>query len=143
MSALYPERMAKLAGSMREALQLLAELRDIPEDVFLSDKHRQSSAKYNFTIAIEAAIDMANHIISRDRLRTPEDYVDTFQVLTEAGAVPQDFADELKKMARFRNRLVHLYWSVDVSEIRRILVARLGDFDRFLSCVGQRMKADM
>ena len=43
---------------------------------------------------------------------------------------------ELKKMARFRNRLVHLYGDVDALEIRRILESKLGDFDRCLSGLG-------
>jgi len=136
MKNLDPERLERLIGSMRSALALLVELRDLPESEFLSDRHKQSSAKYNFTAAIEAAIDIASHIISRKALRVPEDYADTFQVLCEAGIVPSDFSEELKKMARFRNRLVHLYWNVDAVEVRRILETRLTDFERYLSCIG-------
>ena len=136
MKSLEPERMEKLVSSMRVALGLLDELRELPCAEFMADPHKQSSAKYNFTAAIEAAIDIASHIISRRALRAPEDYADTFQVLSDAGILPSDFTAELKKMARFRNRLVHLYWEVDTAELRRILETRLGDFTRYLSDIG-------
>ncbi len=139
MKPLDPERMGKLLSSMRVALALLKELRELPTADFIADPHLQSSAKYNFTAAIEAAIDIASHLISRRSLRAPEDYADTFQVLSEAGVLDPDFAGELKKMARFRNRLVHLYWDVDTSELRRILETRLDDFERYLSCIGKYM----
>jgi len=42
-------------------------------------------------------------------------------------------------MARFRNRLVHIYWDVDTAELRRILETRLGDFNRYLSEIGAYM----
>ena len=72
-------------------------------------------------------------------MRAPEDYADTFQVLAEAGIVDAEFAVELKKMARFRNRLVHLYWGVDVMELRQILATRLDDFETFISAIGSEL----
>jgi len=34
-------------------------------------------------------------------------------------------------MARFRNRLVHLYWDVEAETIYNILQSHLSDFERF------------
>ena len=39
----------------------------MPEQDFKKDSHKQSSAKYNFIEAIEAAIDIANHLILKKR----------------------------------------------------------------------------
>jgi len=50
----------------------------------------------------------------------------------------------LKKMASFRNRLVHLYWEVDNRTVYRILQENLGDFERYISYIVdfiQRSKA--
>ncbi len=126
------ERIQQLLGNMRESVHLLQELANLDKTDFVNDRHKQSSAKYNFVTAIEAAIDIANHIISRKAFRSPENYADTFQVLAEEGILDNEFAEELQKMARFRNRLVHLYWKLDVNEIWRILQSRLGDFDRYI-----------
>jgi uncharacterized protein YutE (UPF0331/DUF86 family) len=90
-----------------------------------------ASAKYNFIVAIEAAIDMINHLISKNGYRVPEDYADAFRVITENGLFPYEFCERLAEMARFRNRLVHLYWAVDVSWLHKILCEELGDFSLF------------
>ena len=123
MKPVDPERIAKLVGSIRESLRLLNEIKNIPESDFNGDKHKQSSVKYNFIISIEAAIDIANHLISKCGFRAPEDYADTFRVLAENNVLDLDFSMELEKMARFRNRLVHIYWDVDAKEIWNILAS--------------------
>jgi len=131
-----PERVEKLIGSMRESVRILHEIKTSSEAEFKGDIHRQGSAKYNFIVAIEAAIDIANHIISKRGFRAPEDYADTFRVLADSGVLEANFAFELEKMARFRNRLVHIYWDVDVLEIWKILQSRLEDFEEYISQVG-------
>jgi len=132
-----PERVERLIGSMRVSENLLKELAGLSLGEFLADVHKQGSAKYHFIAAIEAAIDIANHIISRRGLRAAEDYADTFKVMSESGIIAPDFALELQKMARFRNRLVHLYWEVDAEELFRILQSRLGDFEAYIAAIGQ------
>jgi uncharacterized protein YutE (UPF0331/DUF86 family) len=130
------ERIKSLISSMREAVRLLHEIQGLPESEFKKDVHKQSSAKYNFIVAIEAAIDIASHLISKRGFRAPEDYADTFRVLSDVGILDTQFSTELEKMARFRNRLVHLYCDIDVKEIWRILQSRLGDFEEYISHVG-------
>ena len=131
-----PERVERLIGIMREAVSMLHEISELSQSEFVADKHMQSSAKYNFVVAIEAAIDLASHLISRKAFRAPEDYADTFKVLADAGVLESKFSLELEKMARFRNRLVHIYWDVDVVEIWRILQSRLRDFEKYISQIG-------
>jgi len=131
-----PERIQKLISSMRESVRILHEIKDMQQSEFNKDIHKQSSAKYNFIVAIEAAIDVANHIISKRGFRAPEDYADTFNVLADAGAIDKEFSLELAKMARFRNRLVHLYWDVDIAEVWKIVQTRLDDFEKYISQIG-------
>ena len=78
------EKITKLSSELFNALNRLHELAALTEDEFLSNPHYVASAKYFLIVAIEAAIDMCNHIISRNRLRVPEDYADTFRVMHEA-----------------------------------------------------------
>ena len=126
------DRIRKLVSQMREAVSQLKRLKKYEKKVFLNDPDKIGSAKYNFIVAIEAAIDMCNHIISRNGYRTPEDYSDTFAVLGEQGAFESSFTNELKDMAKFRNRLVHIYWEIDDNKIYEILLTRLDDFKYFL-----------
>ena len=131
-----PEKIGTLVSSIKDALSRLQDVRELSDTEFLGDRHKQDSAKYNFIVGIEAAIDVANHLISRKGFRAPEDYADTFRVLKEADILDNEFSLELEKMARFRNRLVHLYWKVDTREIWTILQTKLGDFERYLSKIG-------
>jgi uncharacterized protein YutE (UPF0331/DUF86 family) len=57
----------------------------------------------------------------QDRLRVPEDYADTFSIIGEAGRFSKEFVEKLTRMARFRNRLVHIYWEVVIRFLAMIL----------------------
>jgi len=127
-----PDKITKLISEMRKTTERLKSLKFLDKKSFLNDPDKIASAKYNFIIAIESAIDICNHIISQNSYRAPEDYADTFQVLGEQGAFEKDFAKVLKEMAKFRNRLVHLYWEVDDEQVYEILQFRLDDFKIFL-----------
>lgn len=133
---LNPDKVRKITSEILAALDLLEELKKLPKDAFLSDTHKISSAKYNFIVAIEGIIDLCNHIIAKNSFRTPEDYADTFKVLAEKNAFDPQFTNTLIQMARFRNRLVHIYWEVSNDELHHILMTRLDDIRRFLKEYG-------
>ena len=127
------EKMTTLVSELRNSVSRLRVLSKLPEDEFLNDPDKIGSAKYHFIVAIESAIDMCNHVISRNGYRVPEDYGDTFMVMGEVGVFDKTFTGDLKKMVKFRNRLVHLYWEVDNGQVHEILRCRLDDFKRFLN----------
>lgn len=130
-----PNKMVKLVSELRKSLKSLLLLSELAEKAFLDNPDKIASAKYHFIVAIEACIDMCNHLISRNELRVPEDYADTFRVMMDAGAFDSLFVDNLMKMAKFRNRLVHLYWEVDDKTVYQILQNHLNDFKKFLNSV--------
>ena len=132
MPLFNPDKIAKLTSEMRKAINRLRFLKALDKGLFLNDPDRIGSTKYNFIVAIESAIDICNHIISQNGYRAPEDYADTFQVLGEQGAFDKDFTKGLKNMAKFRNRLIHLYWEVDDEQVHEFLQTRLDDFKTFL-----------
>ena len=47
------------------------------------------------------------------------------------GVIDGPFADRLVKMAKFRNRLVHLYWDLDKEMIYQFVQENLEDFKMF------------
>ncbi len=100
------DKITKLSSEIFNAIEKLNELSLLSRADFVSDPHKVASAKYFLIVAIEASIDMCNHLISKNRFRVPEDYADTFRVNCEAGAFSDEFVEKLKEMAKFRNRLV-------------------------------------
>lgn len=129
------EIMVRLVSELRKNVSRLREISKFPKNEYLNDPDKVASSKYHFIVAIESCIDMCNHIISRNGYRVPEDYSDTFAVMGEIGALDSDFTEELRNMAKFRNRLVHLYWEVDDEQVYDILRSRLDDFKEFLETV--------
>ncbi len=128
--------MRKITSEVLSALQRLEDLRKLSEEEFAADPHKVASAKYNLIVAIEGAVDLSNHIISKNGFRTPEDYADTFRVMEEKGVFDAEFTNSLIQMARFSNRLVHIYWDIDDAEIYRIIQTRLQDIKQFLKKFG-------
>jgi len=131
------EKMVKLVSELRRSVIRLESIANLSLEEFQNDPDKIGSSKYHFIVAIEACIDMCNHVISRNGFRVPEDYADTFRVMSEVGAFDPKFSEELTNMAKFRNRLVHLYWEVDEQQLYGLLKGRLGDFKRFLDNIAE------
>lgn len=131
-----PDKVRKISSEILGALERLEELRQLSHEAFTADPHKVGSAKYSLIVAVEGAVDLCNHLIAKNGFRTPEDYADTFGVMAERGAFAADFTADLIQMARFRNRLVHLYWDIDDAEIYRIITTRIDDVRRFLKEFG-------
>ncbi len=84
---------------------------------------------------IESCVDIANHIVSSRRMRSPTSYADTFQVLKENAVIDDSAFLSMEKMAKFRNIIVHQYEGVDAGIVLTILKSHLVDFERFRDAV--------
>ncbi len=124
-------RLRQFLGIIGDSVRKLRELGALPQVDFLRDFRNTESAKYLLIKAIEAAIDICNHIVATQRARAPADYADCFAVLQELGVISADLAARLKQMARFRNLVVHLYWQVDDAKVYEIIRRDLGDLEEF------------
>ena len=127
----------QILSNLDSYLDVLEELGRVSRDDFLGNHDKIGNAKYHFVIAIEACIDISNHIISSERFRIPRDNADSFTVLAEQGILPANREESHAAMARFRNRLVHLYWDIDDALVHEYLVTGLKDFRTFLSDVAR------
>lgn len=134
-------RIRELFGHLNDAQRQLRQLGSQPEDVFLADFRNTASAKYLFVMVAEAAIDVCNHIVSRQEGRAPETYADCFDVLTDIGVIQPDLAKRLQMMARFRNLLVHMYGMVDDGRVYHTIHHGLDDLDAFQQQVLAWIKA--
>lgn len=137
------ETMVRLVSEFRKNVARLKKLSQLKREDFLSDPDKIGSTKYHFIVAIESSIDMCNHLISRNGFRVPEDYADTFRVLAEEGAFGKEFSNELVKMAKFRNRLAHLYWEVSDQQLWDILSSRQADFKQLLESLSEFINLEL
>jgi uncharacterized protein YutE (UPF0331/DUF86 family) len=137
MAQVDKKRMLDKIRVIQDCIYKLDVLSQLSVDDFTSDFKNFDSAKYNLQIAIEAMIDIGNHIISRKGLGTPKTYRDTFEILHKGEVIPKEDTATYKLMARFRNRIVHFYDDVDDKEVYNILQNNLGDFNSFIEHVNR------
>ena len=100
-------------------------------EAFLGNPDAQDIACYRLLVAIEAALALCYHVSAR-RLRTaPEDYAGCFVALERAGVIGAELSTRLQRRARFRNLLVHVYWTIDYSRVYDSLHTDLNDLEEF------------
>jgi uncharacterized protein YutE (UPF0331/DUF86 family) len=93
-------------------------------------------------LAVEACLDIGNHLIADLNLREPLDYKDIMAVLTEAGYLPADKLSDFQKMARFRNVIVHDYARIDPEILYGILQRNTEDLLLFARIIRDRFLHD-
>lgn len=130
----------EMLSNLKSYATVLKGLATTSKELFLSNPDKIGNAKYNMVIAIESCIDIAHHIIASEQYRIPSDNADGFTILHEQRVIPEDLAERLRAMARFRNRLVHLYWRIDDERVWEYLQTGLGDMDRFTVAVASFVK---
>jgi len=125
------EKISQKFIQLENYLGLLKEISKESEEAFLKNQIIIGSAKYYLQVSIECCLDVANHIIASERLRAPNDYADSFTVLEEKGIFHQQLGQRLRQMAKFRNRLVHLYGEIDDKFVYEFLKTDVEDIRKF------------
>jgi uncharacterized protein YutE (UPF0331/DUF86 family) len=123
----------------------LREMSAISERAFFANRERQYAVLHALHLAIEASVDIATHVCAADDLGVPASYAEAFDLLEKGRVLETALAADLRRMARFRNRIVHFYGTIDLAVVYRLLQERLGDFDRYLAAIErylQRKPAD-
>ena len=118
----------------------IADLRRLcrPEQIE-SDLREQRFAAYTLQVAIQAALDVASHIVADDRLGEPASNRALFELLVRAGWLPGGLSAALSDMVGFRNILVHGYQAVDPSIVRDVVEHHLDDLLAFVAAIRVRM----
>ena len=93
-------------------------------------------------LAIQAALDVASHLVSDEKLGEPRSNRELFELLVKGGLLPLDLSAPLQAMADFRNVLVHGYDEVDLEIVRDVLERHLVDLDRFVAVVRARLEQE-
>lgn len=120
---------------IEQTLSKLETLRKATPEQFLSSFQNVDAAKHNLQIAIEAIIDIANHIVARERYGVPGSSAEAVSLLNAHGILDAELTGRLRLMVKFRNRIVHLYQDVDDHEVYRILQEDLGDLRAYIKAI--------
>ena len=94
----------------------------------------------NIERACQAAIDLAFHLVARDRLGMPQTSSDAFRLLAQAGRIGKDSARDMAAMTGFRNIAIHEYQALDMSILRAIVEGRWRSLVVFCAELGLRIE---
>lgn len=133
-------RVTEFLRLISEDVRDLEARKDVPEQVYIESREIQAVVERRLQTAIESCINIGNHVVARLGLRAPKDYADVFKILAEAQVLPNDLAQRMMDMARFRNLLVHLYWEIDHKRVHESLPKRIETLKAFVKRVAKWME---
>lgn len=101
---------------IEDSVRSLERFKEIPYEEFHSNSDNFRIAFYDLHRALEAAMDIGSHILSRIPGARPNSYKDIPRLLGKYKLIPSGFTDNaLTRMAGYRNRMVHFY--AEITEI--------------------------
>ena len=95
----------------------------------------------NLQRAVEAAIDVASHLISANGWELPRDARHAFEILVTHGVIAGTSLKVLHAAVGFRNIAVHDYAKLDPQVVRGIAADHLGDLEEFANEVLRKTTA--
>ena len=128
---------ARLA-KIREYIALLKKIRGLTdEEHFVKDPLIYGNAERYLQLAIQAVLDISNHVVADKKLSLPGDNRQLFEVLSKHKVLSAPLSKKLISMAGFRNVLVHEYLEIDRRRVFRAMRDDLGDFEKFIKAVSK------
>ena len=100
---------------------------------------RGATERYLYLIT-QAAIDLAEAVISLKNFRRPSSYTEIFYILKEEKFISSELTEKLAKMAGFRNIITHDYENLDFGIIYEVLKNRLIDIEKFFQRVKEKLR---
>jgi uncharacterized protein YutE (UPF0331/DUF86 family) len=117
----------------------VVELRTLARlELMENDVRERRFVEHTLQLGIQAALDVASHVVSERRLGEPESNRELFLLLAQGGWIEEDLADTLAKLTSFRNVLVHGYTRVNLDRVRDVVESRLEDLLAFVRSMRAR-----
>ena len=123
--------------ALREYVKILKSLKGVTAKDLAIDIDKRAKAERYLQLAIEACIDIAELIVSDQRLPTPKTAREAIEVLGDNGILEKEFAYEFALAVGFRNILIHDYLKIDYNQVADKINNRLGDFEKFAQQVAK------
>ncbi len=120
---------------IRDHLQRVRMHQSVAVEKFLKDRDLQDIVCFNLYQAIQACMDLANHLVSDEGWGLPGSYGETADLLVRQKVISSQQAQIFHDMISFRNRIAHDYAEVDFNKVYEIMTTNLRDLDDFIMSV--------
>lgn len=122
-----PEVIRRRLDNLDGYLRILEGMRRYPLEEFLADPEHYGSAERFLQLAIEALLDMGNHVIAEENLGVVNQSRDIPRIFREHGYLEPGLEERWMRMIGFRNILVHEYLELDRRRVHEVIQQNLGD----------------
>ncbi|MEK7727206.1 MAG: DUF86 domain-containing protein, partial [candidate division KSB1 bacterium] len=112
-----PNVVLRKIAFIREHLQRVRLHQDVALEVFLKDRDRQDIVCFNLYQAIQACMDLANHLVSDEGWGLPGSYGETADILVRQKVISSEQAAIFHDMISFRNRIVKDFAEIDFNRV--------------------------
>jgi uncharacterized protein YutE (UPF0331/DUF86 family) len=119
----------------------IKEFESVTVNRYAGDWKVQRIIERTLQMMIETCVDVAGQIVSDQGFRIPKSYADTFTVLHENGILDAGLHLSLRKMAQFRNIVVHQYDKIDSTIVVGILQKNIKDFAAYRDAIIAHIKS--
>ncbi|MFW5979647.1 MAG: type VII toxin-antitoxin system HepT family RNase toxin [Halanaerobium sp.] len=117
-------------NELNKYLTQLRKYKGVSREELENDLDKLWAVERGLQLSIQIILDIGNHILSEKGI-VVENYMDIFKELVKLEVIPEDFGNQIKGMAGFRNILVHEYAEVDIDIIIKVLNNSLNDFGKY------------
>ncbi|NWG02126.1 MAG: DUF86 domain-containing protein [Syntrophaceae bacterium] len=123
---------AQRAFWISQMMDSLKDLRLEEKTAFLSDRHKIAAAESYLRRVLEALFDIGRHILAKGFAFPATEYKEIAKGLSENKVLIEKEAELMRKMAGYRNRMVHFYHEITSEELHEICLYHLDEI-KFLS----------
>jgi len=107
------EKIKKRVSEIEESINEINKIVSINEYEFWKDKRNITSVKYYLLEAIEAVGEICVHIVAKKFGKGVNSLSECINILEKEEILDKELSSRLKKMIKFRNKLIHKYWDID------------------------------
>lgn len=100
-------------------------------DELASDRDALDLVAFNLMLAVQAACDLAAHLIADEGWTAPASVAECFHQLAEHQVISAATAAAMRRAVGFRNNVAHGYAGIDIAATHAASIAGLDDLDRF------------
>ena len=134
-----PKVVAQRAAWIREMISALRELPLEDKGAFFQQRHHLAAAESYLRRSLEALFDIGRHILVKKFAFPATEYKEIARGLLEKEILNEEEAELMRKMAGYRNRMVHFYHEITPDELHQICLNHLDEIkvllDRLLKSI--------
>jgi uncharacterized protein YutE (UPF0331/DUF86 family) len=118
---------AQRAFWISQMMDSLKDLRIEEKDAFLADRHKIAAAESYLRRALEALFDIGRHILAKRFAHPATEYKEIAKGLSDNKVLVEKEAELMRKMAGYRNRMVHFYHEITPEELHEICLYHINE----------------